>query len=128
MAIRDLGIEQASPRRVFTKPRLVVIGWRFGIRVRIENFKRVARESASTRGVSGSGSRQDSNPETILAAADDAQRAAQVAASSKWYLPGDERGEWLGEKGNSKFRLKKPIDANGKLVKELSFVRRTSSG
>lgn len=38
-----------------------------------------------------------------------------------WYLPSDDKGTWTGKKGNSTFRLKKPINVDGKLVHEIPF-------
>jgi hypothetical protein len=40
---------------------------------------------------------------------------------SRWYLPSDSRGSWSGDKGNSKFRLKTPVDVGGQLVHEIDY-------
>ena len=43
---------------------------------------------------------------------------------SRWYLPSDDKGTWVkGTKGEGTFRLKKPIDVNGKLVSEIEFTK-----
>lgn len=38
-----------------------------------------------------------------------------------WYLPSDDKGQWLGAPGESVFRLKTPVDVNGKLVRDIEF-------
>jgi hypothetical protein len=38
-------------------------------------------------------------------------------------LPADEKGTWTGDKGNSAFRPKTPVDVDGKLVHEVQFIR-----
>ncbi|HEX4145626.1 MAG TPA: hypothetical protein VHY91_19125 [Pirellulales bacterium] len=40
---------------------------------------------------------------------------------SRYYLPAETRGEWEGPPGNSKFRLEKPVIANGKTVTHIEF-------
>lgn len=42
---------------------------------------------------------------------------------SRWYLPSDAKGQWVGAKGDSAFRLHTPIEANGKLVHEIEFTK-----
>jgi hypothetical protein len=42
---------------------------------------------------------------------------------SQWYLPSDDKGKWIkGTKGEGTFRLKTPVDVNGKLVNEIKFT------
>lgn len=65
-------------------------------------------------GASGSGGRVAGSAERI---------AANPSDPSRWYLPSDAKGEWLGAKGESTFRLKKPINVNGKLVHEIEFIK-----
>lgn len=49
--------------------------------------------------------------------------AASAPDSSRWYLPASTKGEWAGEKGNSVFRLKTPIEGSGgRLVGEIEFT------
>ena len=48
--------------------------------------------------------------------------AANPSDPSRWYLPSDAKGEWLGAKGQSTFRLKTPVDVNGKLVHDIQFT------
>jgi hypothetical protein len=40
-----------------------------------------------------------------------------------WYLPSADKGEWLGAKGDSAFRLKEPINVNGRLVREIQYMK-----
>jgi hypothetical protein len=58
-------------------------------------------------------------------------KAAQGVASttvsqsdpSRWYLPSDAKGQWVGAKGDSAFRLHTPIKANGEIVREIEFTK-----
>jgi hypothetical protein len=50
-----------------------------------------------------------------------ASPGSNASDPSRWYLPSDEKGKWLGKKGESKFRLKKPVDVNGKLVRDIEY-------
>ena len=43
---------------------------------------------------------------------------------SRWYLPSEAKGEWLGVKGESTFRLKTPVEVNGKLVHDIQFTNK----
>ena len=44
---------------------------------------------------------------------------------SRWYLPADDKGEWIGgQKGHGTFRLKTPLEANGKIVREIEYKNR----
>jgi hypothetical protein len=45
-----------------------------------------------------------------------------AADPSRWYLPAEDKGTWAGKTGHSAFRLKTPIDANGKIVREIQYV------
>ncbi len=49
--------------------------------------------------------------------------AANTSDPSRWYLPSGAKGEWVGAKGDSTFRLKTPVDVNGKLVHEIHFTK-----
>ncbi len=49
--------------------------------------------------------------------------AADPSDPSRWYLPSDGKGEWVGAKGDSNFRLKTPVNVNGKLVHEIEFTK-----
>ncbi|MBI2823391.1 MAG: hypothetical protein HYX69_01730 [Planctomycetia bacterium] len=42
---------------------------------------------------------------------------------SRWYLRSEEKGTWLGAKGDSKLRLNKAINVDGKLVKEIEYKK-----
>ena len=48
--------------------------------------------------------------------------AANPSDPSRWYLPSDAKGEWVGAKGHSTFRLKTPVKVNGKLVRDIEFT------
>jgi len=61
------------------------------------------------------------SPETFLAAANDAHGARKSAAATDWYVPSDDKGTWLGKKGESTFRLKTPVDVNGKLIRDIEY-------
>ena len=70
------------------------------------------------------GSGAETAPQALFAAADDAQRAGNAAAASTdWYLPSEDKGTWLGKKGESTFRLKEPVSVNGKLVRDIEFKK-----
>lgn len=49
--------------------------------------------------------------------------ALNSANPSHWYVPSDAKGAWLGEKGDSTFRLKTPVDVNGKLIHDIEFKK-----
>ncbi len=49
-------------------------------------------------------------------------RPADPSDPSRWYLPAGNKGTWTGEKGQSLFKLHKPINVNGKLVHEIPYV------
>jgi len=51
-----------------------------------------------------------------------AAKPGRAADPSNWYLPSDEKGTWVGEKGNSAFRFKAPVEVNGKTVEEIVFT------
>lgn len=40
---------------------------------------------------------------------------------ANWYLPSDDRGTWSGVKGDSKLLLKSPVEAGGKMVREIHY-------
>jgi hypothetical protein len=61
-------------------------------------------------GTSGSGGRVAASAQHI---------APSPSDPSRWYLPSDAKGEWLGVKGESTFRLKTPVKVNGKLVHDV---------
>ena len=42
---------------------------------------------------------------------------------SRWYLPSEAKGQWVGAKGDGALRLHEPIDANGKLVHKIEFTK-----
>jgi hypothetical protein len=65
-------------------------------------------------GTSGSGGRVAGSAERV---------AANPSDPSRWYVPSGAKGEWLGAKGDSTFRLKTPVDVNGKLVHEIQFTK-----
>jgi len=62
--------------------------------------------SRSGRGTTGSAERIPASP----------------SDASRWYLPSDAKVEWLGAKGHSTFRLKTPVEVNGKLVHDIQFT------
>jgi hypothetical protein len=41
---------------------------------------------------------------------------------SRWYLPSADKGTWSGAKGDSTFRLKTPVEVNGRLVHEIQYT------
>ncbi|MBX3413284.1 MAG: hypothetical protein KF708_11390 [Pirellulales bacterium] len=47
--------------------------------------------------------------------------SAEQSDPSRWYLPSDEKGTWTGEKGKSTFKLKTPIKAGNKTVREIKY-------
>ena len=50
------------------------------------------------------------------------QIPANPSVPSRWYLPSDAKGDWLGAKGHSTFRLKTPVEINGKLLRDIEFT------
>jgi hypothetical protein len=53
--------------------------------------------------------------------------AAAVNSSdpSRWYLPSDDKGTWIsGKKGEGIFRLRTPVDVNGKLVHDIEYINK----
>lgn len=72
----------------------------------------------SKGGSSGGGSLTGGNKTTGLSE----PIPANPSNPSHWYLPSDAKGEWLGDKGESTFRLKTPVDVNGKLIREIEFT------
>lgn len=47
--------------------------------------------------------------------------SAEQSDPSRWYLPSDDKGTWSGKKGDSTLKLKTPIKAGNKTVREITY-------
>ncbi len=43
--------------------------------------------------------------------------------ATHWYLPAEDKGTWLVQKGDSTFRLKTPVEVNGMHVHEINYTK-----
>jgi hypothetical protein len=65
-----------------------------------------------------------------MSAANSPQKGANPKAVTKpdpgnpshWYLPSDDKGTWAGVKGKSTFTLKRPIEANGRIIDKIQYI------